>query len=123
MVKIQSIEIKREIDEYADLSFLTDHLGGEEYAEQDDQRVAAYGDWWMLGIMARAEVSYAIGQGNSRLESLTSGGLWGIESDSGAEYIETVAREELADLKAHLGHFSVDLSNFDELAELAISKI
>jgi len=74
------------------------------------------GDWYFLGIMAEAEVSYEVVSGDRRLETLISGGLWGIESDSG-HYLEEVKKAELADLKQHLEKFNVDTSNWDELVK------
>ena len=40
----------------------------------------------------------------------TSGGLWGIESDSGDEYIKEVEEQEFYDLKDHLAAFGIDVS-------------
>lgn len=76
------------------------------------------GDYCYLGITAKASVSYKIGGGNYRLESLSSGGLWGIESDSG-DYLKEVEEEQLADLLEHLKAFSVNCSNFKTLAKNA----
>jgi len=73
-----------------------------------------------IGIRAEAVVQYPIAgnPGSFRLETLTSGGLWGIESDSG-DYLKEVAKEQLEDLKQHLEQFGVDTSDFDEKAENA----
>ena len=73
------------------------------------------GDWSFIGIQAEAKVSYKTINGR-RLETLTSGGLWGMESDSG-KYLEEVMDEELSDLKGHLEKFNVDISNWDELTK------
>jgi hypothetical protein len=111
--------------------FFKPYAGGEKpgsknyqkYGMDDYRRMEglARGDWCFYGIMAEAEVSYPVGQGSRRLETLTSGGLWGVESDSG-DYLRQVADEELADLSLHLETFGVDMSNFDELAEEALDK-
>jgi hypothetical protein len=55
------------------------------YVLQDYNRMERLnrGDWGFIGIVAEAEVKYPIGGGNYRIERLTSGGLWGIESDGG----------------------------------------
>jgi len=85
------------------------------YGMQDFKRIEGLnnGDWHYIGIMAEATVSY--GQnGHRRLEVLSSGGLWGIESDSGG-YLEEVEKEELQGLKDHLKEFNIDLSDFDDI--------
>lgn len=78
------------------------------------------GDWCYIGIRAKAEVVSA----NGICHTLSSGGVWGIESDSDKSYFKDVAREELVSLQAELGAFgfsaeqiaeafaSVDISNF-----------
>ncbi len=76
----------------------------ETYAKQDFARMNGLerGDWAFQGCVAKAELSYPIGQGSRRIEWLTSGGLWGIESDSDKEYLRSVEDEQLADLASHL---------------------
>lgn len=54
--------------------------------------------WCFIGIRAEAEVSLADGV----LQTVTSGGLWGIESDSGDSYLREVEQEELANLRVQL---------------------
>lgn len=75
------------------------------------------GDWCYIGIMAKATVKTPVDHnpGCFRLETFTSGGLWGIESDSGSDHIGEIHQEELDDLKSHLEDFGVDLSNWDDL--------
>jgi len=99
------------------------YAGGEEvgtkeyytYGMRDFERMEAYNSqqWSYMGIQAKAVISYEIGQGHRRLETLTSGGLWGIESDAGDEYITEVETEQLEDLKGHLEAFGVDCSEWD----------
>jgi hypothetical protein len=93
------------------------------YLEQEgfEERLAEYeaGNFHFMGCQARAEVSYPIGQGCRRLEQFSSGGLWGIESDSERSFLQETEKEELADLKAHLERFGVDTSDFDEKTEVA----
>jgi len=73
------------------------------------------GDWGFIGIVAEADVKYPIGGGNYRIERLTSGGLWGIESDGGKDYIQEIESEQLQDLKEHLKTFNVSIRNFDKI--------
>lgn len=95
----------------------------QEYGLQDHKRMEELnrGDFCFLGIMAEARISYPVNEaGDRRLETLTSGGIGGVESDCDDSYMEELEREQLDDLKAHLETFGVDLSNFDELAEEAL---
>ena len=57
------------------------------------------GDWSYIGITAKAQVQL---NGQSTVQVLRSGGLWGVESDSGTQYLTEVATEELADLRSEL---------------------
>jgi len=70
------------------------------YCRQDYKRMESFnrGDWYYLGIRADARVTVLHG----RIQAITSGFLWGIESDSDREYLESVEKEELADLKLQL---------------------
>jgi len=87
------------------------------YGLEDYKRMEALnrGDFSFIGIMAEATVSYSTGNGNRRLETFTSGGLWGIESDSSDDYIKEVEEQELDDLKEHLTKFGVDVSALPEI--------
>jgi hypothetical protein len=65
------------------------------------------GDWCYIGIRAEARVivnERIIGPVASHgiAQTITSGGLYGIESDSDKEHIEETIREELANLKSEL---------------------
>lgn len=90
-----------------------------DYIEQDYKRMKAYlnQQWYSMGILAEAVVSYlpesSSPAGHRRSETFTSGGLWGIESDSGAALIEEVENEELCDLRQHLEQFSIKLADAD----------
>lgn len=100
--------------------------GGEEpgtedykkYGMQDYERMEAMerGEWNFIGIQARAIVSYPTSQGSRRLETLTSSGVWGVESDATKHHKE-IAEGELAELKHHLEQFNVDTEDWDELVD------
>ncbi len=70
------------------------------YVRQDYTRMesANRGDGCYIGIRAEAEVQIA----SDVVQEITSGGLWGIESDSGREHLDETVREELAQLKTEL---------------------
>jgi len=88
--RVDSIRVRVMHDEDPDTSYL----------DQDDpnfsDRREAFqrGDFSFVGVRAEAEVVI-----EGVVQTLTSGGLWGIESDSDKEYIEDVALEEYDSLR------------------------
>lgn len=72
----------------------------ENYAKQDFERMEALnrGDWSYIGIIAKAEIVSPHGT----CQTIHSGGLWGIESDSDAKYLVEVENEQLDELKNEL---------------------
>ncbi len=80
-----------------------------QYAREDAQRIQDFraGKWWFESCRAVAEVRYELLDGSFRIERLSSGGLYGIESDSGEEYRQEVESQEFADLQAHLARLGV----------------
>lgn len=53
----------------------------------------------MRGIIAKAEIQLVEG---SPIQTIHSGGLWGVESDCGAEYLSKVQEDQLAQLHDEL---------------------
>jgi hypothetical protein len=79
------------------------------YCRQDFDRMESLnvGNWCYIGIRAEARVivnEQIIGPVASHgiAQTITSGGLYGIESDSGKEHITETIQEELANLKTEL---------------------
>lgn len=74
------------------------------YVRQDYERMESLnrGDWCFIGIRADAEVDLPGGRLARISQQITSGGLWGIESDSDQSYIESVEQEELSSLRSQL---------------------
>ena len=103
--------------------FVPNDFENAEVAEASYKRMEEYNNslWYMIGIKAVAEVYYRVGN-TGRLEWLSSGGLWGIESDSGEEYLKGIEDEELVDLKAHLEMFGVDTSEFERIAREGLER-
>lgn len=66
------------------------------YGKQDFERMEALErqEWAYVGIQALAKVQLPSGT----VQRITSGGLWGIESDSGQDYFAEVAGDEMAQL-------------------------
>lgn len=101
--------IRRIFDDNPDLSYLEQDyhecgpVDSAKYQAQDRARLEAYnnGEWVMKGV--RAECEYLIPVNSVPpsyiIQTLTSGGLWGIESDSDEEYFKSVEQEELDQLK------------------------
>src|SRR5882672_11238708 len=75
----------------------------DELCEAADARFKGWrdGDWYFIGVAARAHISIPIGGGSFRTITIDSGGLWGIESDAG-DYLDEVFEEEKASLLAEL---------------------
>ncbi|MBE3042558.1 hypothetical protein IMZ48_08260 [Candidatus Bathyarchaeota archaeon] len=96
----------------------SEETGNSDSVQQDYWRMEAYNNqqWYMMGVYAVAEVRTPTPQGGySSTQHIRTPGLWGIESDSGTDYIKEVGQEQLDDLREHLGHFGVDLGNWDAL--------
>ena len=104
-VRIDGVTIRHIPDADPDASYLDD--AG--HAEIESGALS------YIGIRAVAETSYAVGNnGDRRLEQLTSGGLWGVElwcRDSADPYLAEIAKEEIADLRAHLEAYGVRASD------------
>lgn len=61
------------------------------------------GEWRFIAIRALAEIGLPNGFPNGYLtQIITSGGCWGIESDSDESYLEEVGTNELANLRGQL---------------------
>jgi hypothetical protein len=69
------------------------------YCCEDTYRLEtlARGDWHYMGV--KAEAVYSRG---SLTQVVSSGGLWGVESDSSPEYIQEITAEEMAELTKEL---------------------
>jgi len=81
------------------------------YALEDMRRLESFGDRWVtIGIYAKARI--VIG---NVLQTIRSGGLWGIESDSDESYIESIEVEELADLITILAELGFAQEEMDEV--------
>lgn len=78
-----------------------EETGNPESPEQDWKRAEAFnaGEWHMLGIVAKAVVW---NPATEVTQTIRSGGLWGIESDSDAGYLASVEADELSSLRAEL---------------------
>ena len=111
-----SIEAETMEEENPDLSYLTEYQGGSagetytdekgkkhtitkvqeaKWRQQDKDRLESYGrTWWHIGVKAEA-IIYVEGV----RQIITSGGLWGIESDSNEKYIEEEKNTQIKELE------------------------
>ncbi len=78
-----------------------DDTGNPNSPIEDYERMESYnrGNWCMLGISAKAKIQLA---DNGVIQTIYSGGLWGIESDGGEVYLEQEEAEQLTELAGEL---------------------
>ncbi len=88
MNQISSITAKQMFDPFPDVSYLETE-GFQERRQQYDN-----GDFGFIGIQAEAEIVVA-----GVCQTITSGGLWGIESDSTPDYLSEIEQEEIEQLQ------------------------
>jgi len=77
------------------------------YAKHDKERLDAYnrGVWEMIGIKAVATIHIPVDDKNDntvKIQTIDSGGLFGIESDSDNSYMQDIGREQIAEVKNYL---------------------
>lgn len=90
------------------------------WIKQDHHRLETYGNiWHMVGIRASATIylpfEVITNKGkeiNFKIEEITSGGLWGIESDSNQEYKNEIGKNEIDSLKRNLEMLNVVIDHF-----------
>jgi hypothetical protein len=84
--------------------FIASNVENEKQAMENYKRMEGYNkqDWCCIGIRAAADILISQNGKSWTVHHFSSGGLWGIESDSDKSYKEEIAREELNSLKAEL---------------------
>jgi hypothetical protein len=88
MNRISSITAKQMFDPFPDTSYLETE-GFQGRRQQYDN-----GDFSFIGIQAEAEIVVS-----GVCQTITSGGLWGIESDSTPAYLSEIEQEEIEQLQ------------------------
>lgn len=91
--KIDKVVIKQIYDSDADTSYLDQ----DEF--MDRQRAYENGDFFYIGICAEATILTSYNGKDWLINTVSSGGLWGIESDSDESYLESVRMEEEHELR------------------------
>ena len=86
-----------------------------EYGLQDYKRMEQLnnGDFYFMGIIVHANIFLEENRYYT-YRKITSGGIWGIESDDKSG-IEELEKEQIEDLRHQLEHLNVDMSNFDHI--------
>ncbi len=105
-ISIEEVRIMTKNDPDADASYLEE--------EGSERRLGQYerGYFWLIGIWAEADVVI-----NGTIETIRSGGLWGIESDSDQAYLNDIIKEELDDLRSLLSEIGVSKREVDRAFE------
>jgi hypothetical protein len=118
---IERVQVVLVLDEDADLSWLeqecwNDRQEGSTLPDEGKDfglnRIADYnhGLWWMVGVQAAARVSFTT-NGITHCHEFTTPGLWGTESDSGADHFREVGAEELFTLRQDLAALGLDFDD------------
>ncbi len=113
--------VYKEIDEDADLSWLTDEsrYAGctpeeiADYVQQDEERLSDYnrGNWSMVGVCCDVSIKTATNWAIDPVVARSS--VWGIESDSDESYFLTVAEEQIEEAKQDLANLRAALVSAD----------
>jgi hypothetical protein len=92
-LKIGKTTINHIVDDCPEVSFM------------DSERLKEYdaGQFCFIGIKVSTEILTSLNEGKDWLiNTITSGGLWGIESDSDSTYLKEVEQEEMIELEKTL---------------------
>ena len=95
--RILSVTVKRRADESPDIYY---RRPSESTFATIIERMESLnrGDWCYIGIRAECEVQLT----GDLCQTITSGGLWGIESDAEESYLKSIEDEQLAELRSQL---------------------
>lgn len=116
VARIERVYVQVVPDEIVDLSWLDQtpaQLGSIADAVLNLRRKRAYenGDWEMCGVRLAADVVIEHAGRTDEVLTLTTPGVWGIESDSGEEYFRETATDDSGmlqdDLEALFDRFTV----------------
>ena len=74
------------------------------YAKKDKERLDTYnrGVWEMIGIKAVATIHIPAGDNTVKIQTIDSGGLFGIASDSDDGDIQEIGRDQIDEVKNYL---------------------
>jgi hypothetical protein len=74
-----------------------------QYCWEDFERIESFnnGEWHYIGIVAVAEVASSSGT----IQTIQTGGVWGIESDCDKDWLKGVGKDQLGELRKELEDF------------------
>ena len=75
------------------------------------------GNVGFIGISVKAEILTWSDSKNWLINEISSGGLWGIESDGGAEYLKEIEQEEISELKDVLKEYGFSDAEIEKAFE------
>lgn len=90
---------------------------GPEVKARMDERKRAYeaGEWHMIGVRAVAKTLYVDDDGTGvQGPDIESAGIWGVESDAGEEYLDSLYHDELLQLREMLLASGIPLAEIDQ---------
>ena len=106
IVSLQSIVVLVLPDEDPDTSFWDQDTDPDEQNDYEERKEAyRRGEFSFVGVRAEAEIVV-----DGVIQTITSGGLWGIESDSDDTYIKEIGDHEYTDLRKILKTLGVPTS-------------
>jgi hypothetical protein len=125
-------EQKENVSIHHEYSGFKPYAGGEEvgtkeyyeYGMQDYKRMVAYNrnEWCYIGVYAKATVETSQNGKEWLINGITSGGVWGIESDS-ADEIKQVIDDEKEVLKQTLLEFGFTESEINDAFSKPIEEV
>lgn len=115
--KIGTTTINHIVDEDPDTSYM-DQEGFEELKEKYQNE-----EFYFIGIRVTTEILTSLDSGkNWLIDHITSGGLWGIESNSDDSYKKEVALEEMAELRTTLAGMGFSETEIKKSFDSAVVK-
>lgn len=103
--------------------FNADNVENMKEARQNYNRIMDYekGNIIDYGVMAEAEImTQKEGNDYWKIDHITSGGLWGLSSDSGNQYFQDEAKNQLAELAETLAEFGFTQKEIKQAIKQAV---
>ena len=103
--------------------FNADNVENMKEARQNYDRIMQYekGNIMDCGVMAEAEImTQKEGNDYWKIDHITSGGLWGLSSDSGNQYFQDEAKNQLAELAETLAEFGFSQKEIKQAIKQAV---
>ena len=111
----------KEVDQDADLSWLTDASRYEDcspdetadYMKQDEEHLSEYyrGNWYMVGVVCEVSIKTKTNWAVDPVIAKSS--VWDVESDSDPDYFLSLADEQIAEAKHDLANLREALVSAD----------